>query len=152
MPIRVFRIFLFVSEKTRICHLRTAASVWGSQGVRFKSVTFCYYKQLKLTQAPSTTNAVPLPLGGRLYAKPTPQGDGADNPCSCGLCSWAKKFKPYPFALDFAWWAATAISRLTVGAHYLTDVTIAGLATILAYAIVLVAKRIYEKKRIKDIK
>ena len=47
-----------------------------------------------------------------------------------------KKFKPYLFAFGFAWWAVTALSRLTIGAHYLTDVTIAGLVTILAYAIV----------------
>ena len=47
-----------------------------------------------------------------------------------------KKFKPYLFAVGFAWWAVTALSRLTIGAHYLTDVTIAGLVTILAYAIV----------------
>ena len=73
-------------------------------------------------------------------------------PALADYISSLKKIKPCLFALGFAWWAATAISRLTVGAHYLTDVTIAGLATILAYAIVLVAKRIYEKKRIKDIK
>ena len=36
-------------------HGRTSAH--APPGVRFKSVTFCYYKQLKLTQAPSTTIA-----------------------------------------------------------------------------------------------
>jgi membrane-associated phospholipid phosphatase len=58
-----------------------------------------------------------------------------------------QKFKPYLFILGFLWWAATALSRLTTGAHYLTDVTIAGLVTILAYAIVLFAMRIYMKRK-----
>ena len=58
-----------------------------------------------------------------------------------------KKFKPYLFALGFVWWALTAFSRLTVGAHYLTDVTIAGLVTIIAYVIVSVVKRIYRKRK-----
>lgn len=58
-----------------------------------------------------------------------------------------QKFKPYLFILGFLWWAATAFSRLTTGAHYLTDVTIARLVTILAYAIVLFAMRIYMKRK-----
>ena len=61
-----------------------------------------------------------------------------------------QKFKPYLFALGFVWWAATAVSRLTVGAHYLTDVTIAGLVTIIAYAIVSIANNVFLKR--KDIK
>lgn len=36
----------------------------------------------------------------------------------------------------FAWWCLTALSRITVGAHYLTDVCIAGLITILVWLIV----------------
>ena len=36
---------------------------------------------------------------------------------------------------------------MTVGAHYLTDVTIAGLVTILSYAIVSVARKIYLKQK-----
>ena len=63
---------------------------------------------------------------------------------ACGL----RKFKPYLFAFGFVWWAVTAISRLTVGAHYLTDVTIAGLVTILAYAIVSAARKIYLKRKL----
>ena len=59
-----------------------------------------------------------------------------------------RKFKPYLFVLGLFWWAITALSRLTVGAHYLTDVTIAGLITILAYIIVLVAQRIYLKRKV----
>ena len=60
-----------------------------------------------------------------------------------------KKFKPHLFALGFVWWAITAFSRLTLGAHYLTDVTIAGLATILAYIIVSITRRIM-KARFKE--
>lgn len=57
-----------------------------------------------------------------------------------------KKYKSHLFALGFIWWAVTALSRMTVGAHYLTDVTIAGLVTILAYTIVSVGQKIYLKK------
>ena len=57
-----------------------------------------------------------------------------------------KKFKIYLFGLGFAWWVITALSRLTLGAHYLTDVTIAGLVTILAYIMVLTAERFYIKR------
>lgn len=58
-----------------------------------------------------------------------------------------KKYKPHLFALGFVWWAITAFSRLTIGAHYLTDVTIAGLVTILSYIVVSVIKRIYLKRK-----
>lgn len=59
-----------------------------------------------------------------------------------------KKFKPHLFALGFIWWAMTAISRMTMGAHYLTDVTIAGLLAIFAYATVSLAKNVYlDRKR-----
>ena len=57
-----------------------------------------------------------------------------------------QKFRIYLFGLGFAWWVITALSRLTMGAHYLTDVTIAGLVTILAYIMVLVAERFYNKR------
>ena len=57
-----------------------------------------------------------------------------------------KKFEICLFGLGFAWWVITALSRLTLGAHYLTDVTIAGLVTILAYIMVLVAERFYIKR------
>lgn len=56
------------------------------------------------------------------------------------------KYKPYLFALGFVWWAATAFSRLTMGAHYLTDVTIAGLVTILAFALLSAIKHWYRKR------
>lgn len=58
-----------------------------------------------------------------------------------------EKFKPHLFVLGFVWWALTAFSRLTVGAHYLSDVTIAGLVTITAYIIVSVVKRVYLKRK-----
>ena len=54
-----------------------------------------------------------------------------------------RKFKPYLFFFGFLWWAVTAFSRLTVGAHFLTDVTIAGLVTILAYTILSIGNRIF---------
>lgn len=57
-----------------------------------------------------------------------------------------KKYKPHLFAFGFIWWATTALSRMTVGAHYLTDVTIAGLVTILAYGIVGLFQKSYLKQ------
>lgn len=58
-----------------------------------------------------------------------------------------EKWKPHLFVLGFLWWAVTAFSRMTVGAHYLTDVTIAGLVTIISYVIVSFVKRIYLGRR-----
>ena len=58
-----------------------------------------------------------------------------------------KKYKPYLFVFGFVWWALTALSRMTLGAHYLTDVTVAGLVTILAYIIVSIIKRIFRKPK-----
>ncbi len=61
------------------------------------------------------------------------------------------KQKPLLFALGFVWWGLTALSRLTVGAHYLTDVCIAGLATIAAYGIVKgVCRWIAKRKNTED--
>lgn len=57
-----------------------------------------------------------------------------------------KKYKPFLFAFGLVWWGITALSRLTTGAHYLTDVTIAGLVTILAHAAVLSAVKTYRKR------
>ena len=68
-------------------------------------------------------------------------------PALADYVSKLKKFKSLLFILGFVWWAATALSRMTVGAHYLTDVTIAGLVTILAYAIVSIARKIYLKRK-----
>lgn len=58
-----------------------------------------------------------------------------------------KPYKPLLFALGFLWWAVTALSRLTMGAHYLTDVTLAGLVTIFAYAVVSALRRSHAKRR-----
>lgn len=57
-----------------------------------------------------------------------------------------EKRKPLLFLLGVVWWALTAFSRLTVGAHYLTDVAISGLVVIAAYAITsLLQKRLSKK-------
>jgi membrane-associated phospholipid phosphatase len=58
-----------------------------------------------------------------------------------------QKFRPHLTALGLIWWAVTAFSRMTLGAHYLTDVAVAGLVTIFAYAAVLAAERIGLKRR-----
>jgi membrane-associated phospholipid phosphatase len=58
-----------------------------------------------------------------------------------------KKYRTCLFALGFVWWAVTAFSRLTLGAHYLTDVTIAGLVTILAYSVASVVRSKCLKRR-----
>ncbi|MBO5906617.1 MAG: phosphatase PAP2 family protein [Clostridia bacterium] len=68
-------------------------------------------------------------------------------PALSDYVSTLKKFKTHLFLLGFAWWVATALSRLTVGAHYLTDVALAGLITILAYGIVFFTRLIYTKRK-----
>ncbi len=47
-----------------------------------------------------------------------------------------QKYRGILFMGGFVWWVLTAFSRLTVGAHYLTDVCIAGLITVLVYEVV----------------
>ena len=47
-----------------------------------------------------------------------------------------EKYRGLLFASGFIWWALTALSRMTVGAHYLTDVAFAGAVTVFAYAAV----------------
>ena len=42
---------------------------------------------------------------------------------------------------------ANALSRLTVGAHYLTDVSIAGLVTVASYAAVMLVRRAILQRR-----
>lgn len=46
------------------------------------------------------------------------------------------KHKKALFVGGFLWWGLVAFSRLTVGAHYLTDVCIAGLVSLFSYGIV----------------
>ncbi|MBR1983997.1 MAG: phosphatase PAP2 family protein, partial [Clostridia bacterium] len=57
-------------------------------------------------------------------------------PALSGFITKLEKYKPLLFVLGFIWWGLTAFSRLTVGAHYLSDVCIAGLVTLLSYGIV----------------
>jgi membrane-associated phospholipid phosphatase len=61
-----------------------------------------------------------------------------------------EKFRPHLFVFGFVWWVATALSRLTVGAHYLTDVAIAGIVTVFSYIIVSFVNRIYAKRKNTD--
>ena len=60
-----------------------------------------------------------------------------------------KKAKPYLFAFGVVWWMVIALSRMTVGAHYLTDVAIGGLVTILSYIIATLVRGIYLKRKAK---
>lgn len=68
-------------------------------------------------------------------------------PALADYASGLKKYKAHLFVLGFVWWAVTALSRLTVGAHYLTDVTIAGIVTIFSYIFAFAVKRIYLKRK-----
>ena len=58
-----------------------------------------------------------------------------------------EKYKGALFALGFIWWVATAFSRLTVGAHYLTDVSLAGAVCIFSYSLVAAFKKIVLRER-----
>lgn len=60
-----------------------------------------------------------------------------------------KKYRGLLFVGGCLWWGLTALSRLTVGAHYVTDVCIAGLVTIAAYAIVALLFRRFQKEKDK---
>ena len=53
-----------------------------------------------------------------------------------------EKYEGLLFLGGVLWWALTAFSRMTVGAHYLTDVAIAGGVTLLVYAVAVWVKRI----------
>ncbi len=68
-------------------------------------------------------------------------------PALADYVSKLKKYKSLLFVFGFVWWEATALSHMTIGAHYLTDVTIAGLVTILSYAIISNARKIYLKQK-----
>lgn len=56
------------------------------------------------------------------------------------------KFRPYLFASGLVWWALTALSRMSVGAHYLTDVTVAGLVTLISYVAVSLIDKAYRRR------
>ena len=58
-----------------------------------------------------------------------------------------EKYRGWLFCGGVVWWGLTAFSRMTVGAHYLTDVSIAGLITIFSYEIVVFIKYLIKKRR-----
>ena len=58
-----------------------------------------------------------------------------------------RKYRVALFVLGSLWWGLTALSRLTVGAHYLTDVSIAGLVTVASYAAVMLVRRAILQRR-----
>ena len=62
-----------------------------------------------------------------------------------------KAYRGLLFIGGVAWWALTALARMTVGAHYLTDVCIAGLVTIFAYVFVLCVKAIVARGKKKKV-
>lgn len=57
-----------------------------------------------------------------------------------------RKYKAVLFIAGIVWWGLTALSRMMVGAHYLTDVTIAGLVTIAVYALMRCFNSLQTKK------
>lgn len=59
------------------------------------------------------------------------------------------KYRVPLFILGFVWWVLTAFSRITVGAHYLTDVCIAGIITILSYAVIIFIGHFIRKRTLK---
>jgi len=67
------------------------------------------------------------------------------------LADYNTKFRKYKGLLGFlgfVWWCLTALSRITVGAHYLTDVCIAAIVTVLVWQIAaLINRSILEKEK-----
>ncbi len=66
------------------------------------------------------------------------------------LSEYCPKLKKHPFflfLLGLLWWVLTAFSRITVGAHYLTDVSIAGLITIVVYATTCEVKHLLKNRK-----
>ena len=57
-----------------------------------------------------------------------------------------EKYRGWFFFGGFIWWGLTAFSRMTVGAHYLTDVSMAGLIMIFSYEIVVFIKYLIKKR------
>ena len=58
----------------------------------------------------------------------------------------SKKYESFLFICGVIWWILTAYSRLTIGAHYLTDVCFGGLITLISYVII----TLILKKKIKS--
>ena len=68
------------------------------------------------------------------------------------LAEFKTKWKKYRVALcvvGFIWWALIAFSRLTVGAHYLTDVSIAAMVTILGCVVTALLFNCLKKKKVQ---
>ena len=51
-----------------------------------------------------------------------------------------EKYKPLLACFGFVWWALTALSRITMGAHYLSDVCIGALITVFSYLVTMLLK------------
>lgn len=62
-----------------------------------------------------------------------------------------KKYKSLLFYMGLIWWLLTAFSRITVGAHYLTDVSVGGIIVILSYYVVWLLRN-YINKKTKKVK
>ena len=67
-------------------------------------------------------------------------------PALSDFCERLKSLRIPLFFAGLIWWALTALSRISVGAHYLSDVSIAGLVTIFSYSAVSLVG-IYIKKK-----
>ena len=68
------------------------------------------------------------------------------------LARFSARLERYAIPLTIfgiAWWGATAFSRMTVGAHYLTDIAFGALVMTLSYAIVTVVFFFVQRKMIK---
>ena len=57
----------------------------------------------------------------------------------------SSKYEIVLFLLGIIWWILTAYSRITVGAHYLTDICFGGMVTIISYLITIIIFRKYKK-------
>lgn len=57
-----------------------------------------------------------------------------------------KKYKSAFFFVGLIWWLLTAFSRITVGAHYLTDVSVGGIVVIFSYLITWLISNCINKK------
>lgn len=66
-------------------------------------------------------------------------------PFVCELVPRLKMHKGLFFTLGVIWWGLTAFSRLTMGAHYLTDVTISALVVVFVYEILRIIKALKKK-------
>ena len=61
-------------------------------------------------------------------------------PALADFSSKLEKYKPLLACFGFVWWALTALSRITMGAHYLSDVCIGALITVFSYLVTMLLK------------